>query len=463
MLLNIRKRVILQSRDCKSLIPMCIQMATGNFLLGYGRKSIGDVTFYRSGGQQRARARNRNPKNPKSAKQAVQRMVLASASKAIASLRSLYDHSAEGVSVGQESIRYWQSIITRGFRAAAASGIESGAYGTASVMAIKGAPVVSVYDKMPMSHGRLSLGEISVDSGNLFLHGSSDVPGTINSQESYVAELKKFGLAPGDQLTVVYIGYDEEIPVATFDGNSNYASIARYARVTFVSELPANFTGLLIDDGAFNAALIAESEGAWPSMEWNNADDYITINMDSVLVEGPAEYTLYAATLVRSQKQSDGKYYYNNAEFVFDENVTSNNTEAVYPSYQEGGTEIVVGEQLYLQNALLRASSERKPTPTPTPDITLDTELPVTLTSDAVTIVVTNNKEDWSDDNIEDVIVMTDSLGNFIPQKQGENSWYWVNGENEFGTGSASGRELTIRLGGEATYDGVQVTKIVLI
>ena len=48
-------------------------MATGNLLLGMGKKSIGDITLYRSRGMQRARARNRRPKNPRSQSQNVQR------------------------------------------------------------------------------------------------------------------------------------------------------------------------------------------------------------------------------------------------------------------------------------------------------------------------------------------------------------------------------------------------------
>lgn len=393
-------------------------------------------------------------------------MVLASASKAISSLRSLYDHSAEGVNIGSESIRYWQSIIMQGFRAAASTGIQSATaqyQGTSAVMAIKGAPVVAVYDKMPMSHGRLSLGAISVDNGDLTFHGSSEEQGTINSQESYAAELAKFGLAPGDQLTIVYIGYDTATPVATFNGSNNYASIARYARITFVSELPANFSGLLVAEGAFNAQLIAESEGEWPTTTWTAADDYIEMSIDSVLVEGASEYTLFAATLVRSQKQSDGKFFYNNAEFVFDEAVAMNNADIVYPSYQEAGTEIVVGEQLYLHNALLRASSERRPSPTPGPAIEVDVDLPATMGSDPGEIVVTNNRADWSDDNIEDVVIMTDTLGNFVAVKEAGTLWTWTNGTLVVAQGSASGNELTLTVGGEATFDGVKITQIVLI
>lgn len=50
-------------------------------LLGYSRGSVGDVTFYRSGGSQRQRARNRQPNNPRTAKQMTQRSKFANAVK----------------------------------------------------------------------------------------------------------------------------------------------------------------------------------------------------------------------------------------------------------------------------------------------------------------------------------------------------------------------------------------------
>lgn len=56
-------------------------MAKGNMLLGYARGSVGDVTFYRDGGLQRARARNRKPGNPRSSRQMTQRALFANAVK----------------------------------------------------------------------------------------------------------------------------------------------------------------------------------------------------------------------------------------------------------------------------------------------------------------------------------------------------------------------------------------------
>lgn len=52
-------------------------MAKGNFLLGYARGSVGDVTFSRVKGNQVAKARNRNPSNPNTIPQAMQRSLFA--------------------------------------------------------------------------------------------------------------------------------------------------------------------------------------------------------------------------------------------------------------------------------------------------------------------------------------------------------------------------------------------------
>lgn len=56
-------------------------MAKGNIILGYLRGSIGDITFFRAGGQQLSRARNRAPANPRTVAQMDQRAKMACAVK----------------------------------------------------------------------------------------------------------------------------------------------------------------------------------------------------------------------------------------------------------------------------------------------------------------------------------------------------------------------------------------------
>ena len=82
-------------------------MAKGNMFLGMSRGSVGDVTFYRNRGNQVARARNRQPANPKTEAQVIQRMILATASRAYSRMKGIVDHSFQGVQYGGVSQSYF--------------------------------------------------------------------------------------------------------------------------------------------------------------------------------------------------------------------------------------------------------------------------------------------------------------------------------------------------------------------
>lgn len=320
--------------------------------VGISKGKLGEGVYYHANGRQLARARNRQPANPRTDKQAVQRMVLASAAKAIAALRPLYDHSAESVQPGQQSIFHWQRILSQGFRAAAAIALNSDApdVGPAE-FAIKGAPTIALYDNMPLTEGRLTLNSFSVGDNMLLLHLNSALGETITTQEAYVAELAKLGIMPGDQLTYVYIAANLNQPVAQFGGETNHASIARYARVTFVSQLPEGFEGTLVLNGAFNPALIATQEGTWPTLSLSGAAGNPLLEFETTLPEG---FSTYAITLVRSQLQTNGKTWYNSAKFLADRSAFDDNiARGVYPSYMDNAEGIDVGSPLYLKNAIV--------------------------------------------------------------------------------------------------------------
>ena len=320
--------------------------------VGISKGKLGEGVYYHANGRQLARARNRQPANPRTDKQAVQRMVLASAAKALASLRSLYDHSAESVQVGQQSIFYWQRILTQGFRAAAAAEISEATSIPAAEFAIKGAPTIAVYTDMPLSEGRLSMRPIqSLNAGVMKVSISADLSDNFSTQAAYEAELAKLGIQPGDQLTFVYIAYNYAQPVAQFNRAVNNAAIARYARVTFVSKIPEGFNGALLAqsgaNGVFNPALVARAEGSWP----DTAVEENTLVLEPILPDG---FTMVAATIVRSQMQTNGKTWYNSAKFVANaDSFEQNDATLVYPSYMDNAEGIEVGSPLYLKNAIV--------------------------------------------------------------------------------------------------------------
>ena len=71
--------------------------------LGQVRGSVGDVTFWVGNGQQISRVRRRQIGNPRSTGQQIQRMIFASVVAAYSRMKSITDHSFEGVKYGADS------------------------------------------------------------------------------------------------------------------------------------------------------------------------------------------------------------------------------------------------------------------------------------------------------------------------------------------------------------------------
>lgn len=329
-------------------------MARRNIILGNGRGKLGDIVLYRQNGQQISRIRV-TPKNPRSAGQSVQRMILASASKTLAALRNLYNHSFEGIAVGQKSTQHAQSLLMNLYRGVAAAGLSGETPVPDSVnetvFAIKGAPIAGIVAGQPMSRGSLTLGAYEFDEQdtNVLHLAISAAPSTINSQATYAAALASLGLEPGDQLTVIVYSQNPTGVVAETDTAVNRADAYRYARITFAPELPEGFTGALIENDAFNPALISKSEGTFPAVNTTviDGDSFLAIEVGGL---APIGFFARGAAVVRSEKDSAGKTRYNNANFVVNTNFGIL-PGGVYPSYMDGASVINVGETLYLKNA----------------------------------------------------------------------------------------------------------------
>lgn len=80
-------------------------MGKGNMLLGRLRKSVGDLTFRVSEGEQIVSAKAKTVRNPKTMNQRVQRAIFATASQLASSLYSLVNHSFEGETRTNGSLR----------------------------------------------------------------------------------------------------------------------------------------------------------------------------------------------------------------------------------------------------------------------------------------------------------------------------------------------------------------------
>lgn len=92
-------------------------MAKGNMLLGQARGSVGDLTFYRRDGQQVTRAKVTQVANPRTSLQIIQRMIFGSVVEAYKRMKSICDHSFEGVQYGAKSQSRFMSINLKRLRA----------------------------------------------------------------------------------------------------------------------------------------------------------------------------------------------------------------------------------------------------------------------------------------------------------------------------------------------------------
>lgn len=322
----------------------------------------GGVVYYRRLGEQVSRIKV-TPSNPKTAKQAVQRMVLATAAKMASAYEPIINHSFEGTPVGLKSVQEFRRYAMNALRSAAAYVLNGGTENIpVADFAIKGSPIVGALHNLQISRGSLGMNGYSADENELTLQLSSALGQSIESQDDYVAELRKLGIAPGDQLTFVLLAESDQV-VASFTNNNvtenDYAQIVRFSRVVFKSELPDDFSGALLSGTAINSALVEESYGQLPSFAASTTAggaNILTADFTALMEDG---FSGKQIGLIRSQKQDNGKFKYSTAYMKDGEtNFDSNDAAGTYPSYMDGVGEINVGDTLYLRHAVAAPFTE---------------------------------------------------------------------------------------------------------
>lgn len=176
-------------------------MGKGNMFLGQVRGSVGDVTFWVGNGQQISRVRRRQIGNPRSTGQQIQRMIFASVAAAYSRMKSIADHSFEGVKYGADSqARFMKENLNR-LRAYYPQSdrpnnrpVDTMAFALPNDVAMAGAGLV-------IARGSIPAPAVTVD-GNGILQGfgtGADEDHTIGGV------LAGLGAMPGDQLTACVI------------------------------------------------------------------------------------------------------------------------------------------------------------------------------------------------------------------------------------------------------------------
>lgn len=317
-------------------------MAKGIAINGQLRGKLGGTVYYRAGGEQISRSRNTSPANPRSILQQRQRAAFATMSQAQSSLRKIVDHSFEGVKYGQPSLsRFAKENL----------GILGNVTGEVQNYNIKGctAPQLNPYR---ISTGSLPMVDYELTENGLRIALSEEqiaaLTTKITTQAQYEAALAVFGCVPGDQLTIVQLGFgNTNVPkVIAKRGNAvNYAVYPRIARIVFVNEIPAGFNAPFFDDasGLVNQSLLTRAEGVF-SVSVFSENSEVVIN---------AGYAEPCAALVRSQQMQDGKWARSTAVMqVLGKYEGYAKGVEVEASYGDTARENVGSSKYYLNNAL---------------------------------------------------------------------------------------------------------------
>lgn len=255
-------------------------MGKGNFILGTGSSSIGDVTFARRNGQQIARVRVRKIKNPKSYGQAEQRMISAEVVKFYSPLSGVLETSFEGLSKSESYAKF----LSINMNLARANGWP----------AKKGEVLPYPFQ---LSAGTLPSPE--VDFGTLITDAPAEgvTPATLGEISTLIIS-KYDGLQNGDQVTCI---------AWKKDANNNVwrPKFTRfYLDTESTDALPEGIswarmeTGIIFDGAEEHAAFIFSR---WNGEKWARSTSFVFCNPD--VIESwvtPEEYAAAVASYMNA-------------------------------------------------------------------------------------------------------------------------------------------------------------------
>lgn len=285
-------------------------MAKGNMLLGMSRGSVGDVTFYRSGGSQRARARNRKPANPMTVRQQTQRAKFANAVKFHKQVTSTFFRFAYEDKKTNESdynafMRH--NVGNSGFIGARASKIASW-------------PALGLWE---VTSGSLPEIDVNVPTGASFFAVALGVSGTITTVGALSSALIALGdtWREGDILTVLMYRATAAGSLPTVDTETAHVASSSYLQIildssdtttlaSLVGKVGGIVYGITVDDvDGFN---VTGSDDNW-SAAW--ADDLLQCavihsrNTSGGLLVSTQSMVANKPQVITDALAEDGTYY----------------------------------------------------------------------------------------------------------------------------------------------------------
>lgn len=250
---------------------------------------LGNVVGYKNRGKNIARIRVENIKNPNTTGQAIQRMITATNARAYSRLKTICDHSIEGVSYGQKSMDYFLKKNAKTLREWVAStwpefpeDLDVNSWVGLSGVDYLAATGVGLL----ISKG--SLPEIVADrtGDNSDLAGFGDV---LPENPTVLQYMQAIGAQKGDQISVVFLDAPEDASV----------KLARYVTDATASDELYNAA---FSDAALRAVCLSSSI--------YNADIVLRAVNNRVLPTNAAseDDMPLGVAMILSRKQADGTF-----------------------------------------------------------------------------------------------------------------------------------------------------------
>lgn len=307
-------------------------MSKGNMLLGQARGSVGDLTFFRRNGVQITRAKVTQVANPRTLPQLIQRMIFATAAVAYSRLKSICDHSFEGVQYGTKSQARFMSLNLDRLRANYVNNPSDQPLIDLMAYAARGD---AAYSGVGLIISRGSLPEVIVNNQGGQFDGFGS--GTLSPTSTIAQVLAALNAVPGDQITIVAMD-----DVGAGDTFSPVIKKSRY----------------VVDVNATSEQLNA----AWDPTGAAAAFDSVKTKVGTAVLEIPSgsthlmpavnDETPVAAAVIVSRQETGGKWMRSNAVLV---NTTDEGTwypaATALTTWENAGTAIEAENERYLNNA----------------------------------------------------------------------------------------------------------------
>lgn len=302
---------------------------------------LGNIVGYKGRGKQLARIRATEIKNPNTAGQAIQRMITATNARAYSRLKTICDHSFEGVAYKQASQDYFLKLNAKLLRQWVAGNLS--VIGETDLNKWVGLSGIDDFYAtgvgLQISKGSLpTVPAVRWTENDNVLFGF----GSAVSSETVSSFLASLGAVPGDQISVVLM-IKGQIMLARYVTSAN-ATAEQLAAAFSDDSLRAICTGRSIYSGNVRFSLSAMVEGS--------EERYVVI-YDS---EGNRllEYGVEGAAIILSRKDASGNWLRSTQTLIWTGDEDVSNLAApwmVIPQWQSGKTEIDVANPYYLNQA----------------------------------------------------------------------------------------------------------------